>query len=96
MYLLISLLVVSVDHQCRGLGYIVELYALEHGVSFALSRVIDVGIVQKVLNSQKNLIMFVCHSYAEKVVSQRTCLIVIAGFQDFSSSRIDKQTVPDG
>jgi len=24
------------------------------------------------------------------------CLIVIAGFHDFSSSRIDRQTVPDG
>jgi hypothetical protein len=24
------------------------------------------------------------------------CLIVIAGFHDFSSSRIDKQTVPEG
>ena len=27
---------------------------------------------------------------------RRTCLIVIAGFQDFSSSRIDRQTVPEG
>ena len=25
-----------------------------------------------------------------------TCLIVIAGFHDFSSSKIDRQTVPDG
>jgi len=26
----------------------------------------------------------------------RTCLTVMAGFQAFSSLRIDKQTVPDG
>ena len=25
-----------------------------------------------------------------------TCLMVIAGFHDFSSSRMDRQTVPDG
>lgn len=27
---------------------------------------------------------------------RRTCLTVIAGFQLFSSFKIDKQTVPDG
>ena len=29
-------------------------------------------------------------------MNRLACLIVIAGFHDFSSSRIDKQTVPDG
>ena len=28
--------------------------------------------------------------------SQLTCLIVILGFHDFSSSRMDRQMVPDG
>jgi len=31
-----------------------------------------------------------------KTVNRNTCLIVIAGFHDFSSSRMDKQTVPEG
>lgn len=26
----------------------------------------------------------------------RTCLMVMAGFHDFSSSRIERQTVPEG
>lgn len=29
-------------------------------------------------------------------MQERTCLTVIAGFHDFSSSRIDRQTVPEG
>jgi hypothetical protein len=28
--------------------------------------------------------------------SQLACLMVMAGFHDFSSSRIERQTVPDG
>ena len=31
-----------------------------------------------------------------RVLWQHTCLMVMAGFHDFSSSRIERQTVPEG
>lgn len=35
-------------------------------------------------------------SSCERELIGQTCLIVIAGFHDFSSSRMERQTVPEG
>ena len=67
----------------------------EHGIGLTLSRIVDVRIRKKVLDPKKDLTRDV-NKIRMRMNDWRTCLIVIAGFQDFSSSKIDRQTVPDG
>ena len=68
----------------------------EHGVRLALRRIIDIRVVEQFLDTQQDLPPQVSAAEIEKKATRHTCLIVIPGFQPFSSSRIDKQTVPDG
>lgn len=72
--------------------------SLEHCIRVALRWIVHIWIVQKFLDSKKHLHgwEYGCEARAIVYGKRRTCLMVIAGFQDFSSSRIDRHTVPDG
>lgn len=69
---------------------------LEHGISLALGRIIYIWIIQQSLDTQNNLEKSIRISPLETHFRIPTCLMVIAGFHDFSSSSIDRQTVPEG
>lgn len=69
---------------------------LEHGISLALGRIIYIWIIQQSLDTQNNLERSIQISPLETDFRTPTCLMVIAGFHDFSSSSIDRQTVPEG
>ena len=75
-----------------------EWHALEHRVSITLRGIVYIRIVQEFLDTEKHLgdSRVSVSAYSPYGFFGRTCLIVMAGFQDFSSSRIDRQTVPEG
>jgi len=64
--------------------------SLEHLVGVNLGRVANVGVVEQVLDTEHNLMS------ALDSINKLTCLMVICGFHDFSSSRIERQMVPEG
>jgi hypothetical protein len=80
--------------------------SLEHLVRVNLSGIRDIWVVQQVLDAENELHVSAFHSIIPRAVEsgdpeqreacELTCLMVIAGFHCFSSSRIDKQIVPEG
>lgn len=64
--------------------------SLVHLVRVNLGGIADVGVVEEVLNTENDL------GSASNGEENLTCLIEMAGFQDFSSSRMLRQMVPDG
>lgn len=58
-------------------------------IGFCLCRVIHIGIVQQILNTQQDLQCY-------QILHKQTCFIVILGFQSASSFKILRHTVPLG
>jgi hypothetical protein len=71
-----------------------QKHILEHSVCITLRRIIDVRVVEKFLYAEEYLNEVNTCEFPR--LNGHTCLIVIAGFHDFSSSRIDRHTVPEG
>lgn len=69
---------------------------LEHRVSVALRWIVHIRVVEEILDSEDNLGGENQLREVEPVSPVLTCLMVSPGFHDFSSSRMDRQTVPDG
>ena len=69
---------------------------LKHGISITLSRIVHIWVIQEVLNPKQDLTSKLTEAENRRVIRGRACLIVIAGFHDFSSSKMERQTVPDG
>lgn len=87
---MLLLLLPTLNRLCSNTLVVGRAIVLEHLICVNLSRVADVGVVEQVLDTKHNLML------VQSLGDQLTCLIVIAGFQDFSSSRMDRQIVPEG
>lgn len=70
--------------------------ALEQGVCIHLRRIVEVRRIKQVLNAEDDLCEESVIARVAQLERGRTCFRVMAGFQPFSSFKMDRQIVPEG